>query len=51
LEREILCVSGIEGVCADGKGDCGQRLPGHCGGGACACAMDRDVLYSGRGCE
>jgi hypothetical protein len=32
LEREILCLSGIEGVCADGKGDRGQRLPGHCGG-------------------
>ena len=34
LEWEILCLGGIEGVCADGKGDCGQRLPGHCGDSA-----------------
>ena len=51
LEWEVLGLSGIEGVCADSKGDCGQRLPGHCGGGAFACAMDRGVLYPGRGCE
>jgi hypothetical protein len=51
LKREVLGLGGIEGVCADGKGDCGQRLPGHGGGGAFACAMDCGVLYSRRGCE
>lgn len=51
LEWEVLGLSGIEGVCADSKGDCGQRLPGHGGGSAFVCAMDHGVLYSGRGCE
>jgi hypothetical protein len=51
LKREVLGLGRIEGVCADGKGDCGQWLPGHGGGGAVACAMGRGVCCSRRGCE
>lgn len=51
LKREVLGLSRMEGVCADSKGDCGQRLPGHGGGGARTCTMDCGVSYSRRGCE
>ena len=51
LQREVLSLGGIERICADGKGDCGQRLPGHGGGDAVACAMDSSECYSRRGCE
>jgi len=51
LEGKVLSLGCVKRVCADGKGDCWQRLPGHGGGSVLACAMGRDVVCSRRGCE